>query len=75
MRLTARDRRKATLMLAKGVFEEGAGEEEWRREAQVMLILNAKAEIQLLSGRPGGLEGWLDGKLQAALGGEGPEYS
>ena len=48
------------------MFEE---EKEWRRELQVMLTLNVKAEIQILSERAGGgpgrggLESWLDEKV------------
>jgi meiotic recombination protein SPO11 len=72
LRLTARDRRHATLMLkrrplmlerpvsqeeARGI-EEGA-ELEWRRELQLMLMLNKKAEIQFLESSESGLAGWL----------------
>ena len=63
LRLTARDRRKAVKMLEKEVFADEGPETEWRRELQVMLMLDVKAEIQLLSGREGGLEAWLEGKL------------
>ena len=47
LRLTVRDRRMATLMLQRSVFQEGV-EFVWRRELQVMLMLNIKAEIQIL---------------------------
>lgn len=67
LRLTARDRRKATLMLEKEIFAEDGPEVGWRRELQVMLMLNVKAEIQLLSGREGGLERWLEERLQESL--------
>jgi meiotic recombination protein SPO11 len=53
--LSARDRRKATLMLEREHFSEGGAIPEWRRELQVMLMLNIKAEIQVLEARPGGL--------------------
>jgi meiotic recombination protein SPO11 len=57
LKLTARDRRIAVKMLEKEMF----GEEEWR-ELQVMLMLNVKAEIQVL-GNGESLGEWLDGKL------------
>lgn len=67
LKLSSRDRRIAMRMLEKAIFEEGGREQEWRRELQVMLLLNVKAEIQVLS--PGeGLEVWLDEKLLAAIG-------
>lgn len=67
LRLTARDRRKATLMLEKDIFAEDGPEVGWRRELQVMLMLNVKAEIQLLNGREGGLERWLEEGLKESL--------
>jgi meiotic recombination protein SPO11 len=54
LKLTDRDRRKAISMLNKPIFQAEATEENdiherrWRRELQVMLILNMKAEIQVL---------------------------
>jgi len=64
LKLTSRDRRIATRMLERDMFcEEGRRQENWRRELQVMIMLNVKAEIQILSSRDGGLEGWLDEKL------------
>jgi meiotic recombination protein SPO11 len=68
LRLSGRDRRTASRMLDRDVFQEGAGV-EWRRELQVMLMLNCKAEIQILSSGDTGLEGWLDRSLMEALGG------
>jgi meiotic recombination protein SPO11 len=62
LKLSSRDRRIATRMLEKGIFEEEKGEREWRRELQVMLMLNVKAEIQILSSGEG-LEAWLNTKL------------
>ena len=53
-------------MLEKDIFAEDGPEVKWRRELQVMLMLNVKAEIQLLSRREGGLEGWLEESLSAA---------
>jgi meiotic recombination protein SPO11 len=70
LKLTKRDRRIAMRMLKKDVFGESQweGEGEWRRELQVMLTLNLKAEIQVLSPDEGGLEGWLDGRLMGKMG-------
>ena len=63
LKLTARDRRIATSMLARenGFGEQGL-EPEWKREIQTMLMLNVKAEIQML-GNGEALGSWLDGKL------------
>ncbi|KAI9878916.1 MAG: hypothetical protein M1830_010164 [Pleopsidium flavum] len=66
--LTAKDRRLAVKMLGRPIFAEDGPGKEWRRELQVMLMLNMKAEIQLLSGREGGLENWLEKKLLTELG-------
>jgi meiotic recombination protein SPO11 len=65
LKLSSRDRRIAMRMLEKDIFEECGREEEWRREVQVMLMLNVKAEIQILSAGQG-LEDWLDRKLALA---------
>jgi meiotic recombination protein SPO11 len=62
LKLSSRDRRIAMRMLEKEIFEEEGRDGEWRRELQVMLVMNVKAEIQILSSGVG-LEGWLDGKL------------
>lgn len=59
LKLSARDRRKATSMLERKQFAEDGTEPEWRRELQFMLMLNIKAEIQLLEARSDGLVGWL----------------
>jgi meiotic recombination protein SPO11 len=59
-KLTARDRRIAVKMLERDV------EMEWRRELQVMLMLNVKAEIQVL-GNGERLGEWLDMKLKSAV--------
>ena len=64
LRLTRRDRRKANSMLEKTEGREGA---ECMRELQIMLMLNVKVEIQILSSRPGGLESWLEWRLSEAL--------
>ncbi|KAM3068895.1 endodeoxyribonuclease [Clarireedia jacksonii] len=62
MRLTERDRRLAVKMLERNLYRDGGEETEWRRELQVMLMLNKKAEIQIL-GNGSALEEWLDKKL------------
>lgn len=67
LRLTARDRRIAVKMLERPTFAEDGPEPMWRRELQVMLMLNTKAEIQHLSGSEGGLEQWLASKLLSEL--------
>ena len=64
LRLTRRDRRKANRMLEKAQVQEERG---WTRELQVMLMLNIKVEIQILSSRTGGLESWLERRLSEAL--------
>lgn len=61
LRLSTRDRTIATRMLEREAFQEGRG--EWRKELQTMLMLNFKAEIQILNDGSSGLETWLDMKL------------
>jgi meiotic recombination protein SPO11 len=61
LNLTARDRKIATKMLGKVVAEDDI-DDEWQRELRVMLMLNVKAEIQIL-GNPDTLAEWLDKKL------------
>ena len=64
LRLSARDRKKAADMLdGSDVLREGGMEEEWRRELQVMLMLNVKAEMEILAEREGGVKGWVEEKL------------
>ena len=46
-------------MLNRKPFDDDAQEPVWRRELQVMLLLNVKAEIQLLENLDGGLAQWL----------------
>lgn len=63
--LTMRDRRKARSMMMKNpVFAENGPEQEWRRELQVMLMLNVKAEIEAFyeSGRES-FEAWINAEL------------
>lgn len=64
LRLSARDRKKATDMLEKSeALREGGKEEEWRRELQTMLMLNVKAEMEVLAEREGGVKLWVEEKL------------
>ncbi|KAF2140243.1 uncharacterized protein K452DRAFT_252957 [Aplosporella prunicola CBS 121167] len=64
LRLTRRDRAMAARMLQR---TECAEEETWRRELQIMLMLNIKAEIEALEeGWRGGLAAWLGMKLSGA---------
>lgn len=62
LRLTKRDRRIAGKMLERDM----CGEEEWRRELQTMLVLNVKAEIQVL-GNGEALGRWLDEKIREVV--------
>jgi meiotic recombination protein SPO11 len=66
MKLTARDRNKARQMLEWNLCSEGGPEPEWRRELQMMLMLNIKAEMQILEEFPGGLPKWLVHQLEGA---------
>ena len=62
--LSARDRKKAVDMLERmEPLQESGMEEEWRRELQVMLMLNVKAEMEVLAEREGGVKQWVDEKL------------
>jgi meiotic recombination protein SPO11 len=62
--LTSRDRKKALAMLRNSpAFAEDGPEVDWRAELQTMLMLNLKAETEILYERGGGLEGWLDRKM------------
>lgn len=66
--LTPRDRRKAVAMLKNSpVWAVDGPEPEWRAELQQMLMLNLKAETEILYQREGGLEGWIDRKMAASL--------
>jgi meiotic recombination protein SPO11 len=63
--LTARDRKKALNMLKNNpAFAENGPQVDWRVELQQTLILNLKAELEVLYGRDGGIEGWLDQKMK-----------
>lgn len=62
--LSARDRRKIVSMLQNSpIWGIDGPELEWRVELQKMLMLNMKAEIEILYEQDGGLEGWIDRKM------------
>lgn len=66
--LCPRDVKKARDMLARNpALADGGSEPEWRAELQVMLMLNMKAETEVLYDREGGLERWIDQRLLAML--------
>ena len=67
LRLTKRDRKKASKMLGQGICEEYGVEQEWRRELQVMLLLNVKVEMEILSQQEGGVEGWVEDRLSEEM--------
>ncbi|KAJ5620917.1 hypothetical protein N7510_004901, partial [Penicillium lagena] len=59
--LTARDRKKIVAMLRNSpVLARNGPELGWRAELQCMLMLNIKAEIEILYEQEKGLEGWID---------------
>lgn len=69
MKLTVRDRKKAHEMLEWGVCGEHGSEPAWRGELQRMLMLNIKAEMQILDELPGGLVSWVSSQLEGMQGG------
>ncbi|KAK2623907.1 hypothetical protein QTJ16_006541 [Diplocarpon rosae] len=62
LKLSVRDRRIASKMLEKANGEDNGVDDEMKRELQVMLVLNFKAEIQIL-GNGEKLGEWLDRRL------------
>ncbi|KAI5200812.1 DNA topoisomerase IV, alpha subunit [Aureobasidium subglaciale] len=56
MPLTRRDRHKARKMLDWQPSSDHDEAAQWRRELQVMLMLNVKAELQIIDSDPFGLE-------------------
>lgn len=68
MRLTTRDRSKAHRMLEWDVCAEDGPEPTWRAGLQKMLMLNFKAEMQILDELPGGLVSWLSNQLDVVQG-------
>ncbi|KAL8804164.1 MAG: hypothetical protein Q9182_002706 [Xanthomendoza sp. 2 TL-2023] len=67
LRLSKRDRKKAVNMLGQETYEIDGTEPDWRRELQVMLMLNLKVEMEILSNREGGVSGWVEDKLLEGL--------
>ncbi|KAE8375914.1 Spo11/DNA topoisomerase VI subunit A [Aspergillus bertholletiae] len=66
IRLTIRDRKKVMTMLSNNPVWAAEGPElEWRTQLQQMLMLNLKAEIEILYDWDGGLEGWIDQNMAA----------
>ncbi|KAJ5562485.1 Winged helix-turn-helix transcription repressor DNA-binding [Penicillium sp. DV-2018c] len=62
--LTMRDRRKIVTMLHNSpVWASDGPEPQWRAELQRMLVLNLKAEIEILYECHGGLEGWINRRM------------
>ncbi|KAI5203347.1 DNA topoisomerase IV, alpha subunit [Aureobasidium subglaciale] len=55
MPLSRRDRHKARKMLDWQLSSKEDEAAEWRRELQVMLMLNLKAELQIIDSDPSGL--------------------
>lgn len=58
----------AVKMLAWPHLAEDVSEAEFRRELQMMLMLNVKFELQMLDLLPGGFLGWLQMKMKRVLG-------
>ncbi|WEW56038.1 endodeoxyribonuclease [Emydomyces testavorans] len=65
--LTLRDRRKAQTMLSKSPVFSEEQEPGWRLELQRMLLMNVKAEIEVLYEYEGGIERWLDKMLSELI--------
>ena len=61
------DRERIRAMLARQVNGGDAVQQQCFSELQKMLVLNVKAEIQLLDERPGGLVQWLEEKMWKEL--------
>jgi meiotic recombination protein SPO11 len=57
-------------MLEWDVCAEDGPEPAWRDELQKMLMLNIKAEMQVLENLPGGIALWLEQQIGTQL--EGP---
>ncbi|KAI6837816.1 DNA topoisomerase IV, alpha subunit [Hortaea werneckii] len=64
--LTARDRTKACKMLERRSQDGGAKKDTTRRELQIMLMLNIKAELQLLDAVPGSVSAILESAIEVA---------
>ncbi|KAI9041689.1 putative meiosis-specific topoisomerase Spo11 [Aspergillus affinis] len=67
IQLTPRDRKRSIAMLSSNpVWAADGPELEWRAELQQMLMLNLKAELEILYDRDGGIEEWIDRKMATA---------
>ncbi|KAI7103865.1 DNA topoisomerase IV, alpha subunit [Hortaea werneckii] len=64
--LTARDRSKASKMLERCSEDDRDDEGNTRRELQIMLNLNIKAELQLLDAVPGGMSAMLESAIEVS---------
>ncbi|KAJ9302680.1 hypothetical protein DTO271G3_54 [Paecilomyces variotii] len=68
MPLSVRDRQKAVAILRNNpVFAEDGPEPQWRTGLQQMLMLNLKAETEVLYDRDQGLEGWIEQQIRKYL--------
>jgi len=65
--LTLVDRDRITAMLTRQVADADTVQQQCFAELQKMLVLNVKAEIQLLDDRPGGLVHWLEERIWKEL--------
>ncbi|KAL6706336.1 endodeoxyribonuclease [Coniothyrium glycines] len=74
MRLTSRDRNRATRMLEWDLCAVDGREQDWRRELQTMLMLNVKAEMQILDELPTGLVPWIIKQLEEATAPAGDDH-
>jgi meiotic recombination protein SPO11 len=59
LRLSKRDRVKAEHLIENRINPEFSVDHELVKQLQVMLMLNVKAEIQILEAKEGGLSDWL----------------
>lgn len=64
LRLSSHDRRKCRSLLRCSVVRKNPS---WQRSLQWMLFANIKAEIQSISSCLGGLERYLNGRIQSGL--------
>lgn len=67
MPLTTIDRKRIRTMLARQSQNADTAQQECFMELQKMLLLNVKAEIQLLDDRPGSLVYWLERRIWRKL--------
>ena len=65
--LTPIDRERIRQMLARQSSDADDVQQQCCSELQKMLVLNFKAEIQILNETPGGLEQWLENRIWKEL--------